>query len=410
MLHNKVLSVLKHERPERPQNGNRRMLECRRTPIHIIATSNPRLPSIELGRRILPKKHFQGSAEQQTANGLDNLPSSSIDLQSTSGINGTECSNPRKRKRSHPESPSPMNLASMSARNELMPFPPEPSEEVNDDYRVPRVIISLALESHQTLSSDSCQKWLASCPTLVKFAKVEAVYKGFSVLLILTIPISIWDLLPEDPACCFIGFATSQNLLRCRPQTLESILESSPLTNQIPSDSFDFTPQDDKLIKPLKVEEALMWEQIHMNQKPTAPSGSWETHGGSDIMKPAALHYYPSWSPEATAEEPWFGAPTDFLSKASSHDVIISNTEEATILNSMGAEGLTKDSAVPYQDNRSTFNATRRQGPYLDQGLREITASAPKFKACIRCRMQRIRVSAQSSSKMTPESKHHSAK
>jgi hypothetical protein len=51
MLHNKVLSVLKHERPERVQSGKRRRMKCRRTPIRIVATTDPRLPSIELGRR-----------------------------------------------------------------------------------------------------------------------------------------------------------------------------------------------------------------------------------------------------------------------------------------------------------------------------------------------------------------------
>jgi hypothetical protein len=123
-----------------------------------------------------------------------------------------------------------MDLVSTSARNELMPFYPEPSEEINDDdYRIPRVIISLALERHQTLSADSCQEWLVSCPALVKYAKVESVYKGFSVLLILTIPISLWNLLPEDPACCFIGFAISQNLLRCRHKLWNRCWRGGPL-------------------------------------------------------------------------------------------------------------------------------------------------------------------------------------
>ena len=54
VLHNKVLSVPKHERPERAQNGKRRKMECRRTPIHIMRAADPKLPSTEIGRRRLP--------------------------------------------------------------------------------------------------------------------------------------------------------------------------------------------------------------------------------------------------------------------------------------------------------------------------------------------------------------------
>lgn len=182
----------------------------------------------------------------------------------------------------------------------------------------------------------------------------------------------------------------------------------SPLPNQVPSDSFDFTPQDDKLNKHLKDEKSLTWEQIHINQKPARPR-SREDHGGSDIMKQAGLHCYPSWSPESTTDEPRFDEAIDFLSKASSQDVMISNTEEATNSNSMGAEGLAKGSAVSYQDDRSAFNATRRRGPFQDQGRRTETAITRKIQACIQCRMQKIRVSAQNSSEMSPKSKHHSA-
>lgn len=225
MLHNKVLSVLKHERPVRAQNGPRRTLECRRTPIHIVATSNPRLPSIELGRRVLPLEHLKESKnrEPQSASGLTRSPSSPpLDSTSTSATDQPVCSNSRKRKQLHPE----------------------PSDEIADeDYEVPRVIISLALERHQTLSSDSCQKWLASCPTLVKYARVEAVYKGFSALVFLSIPVFIWDFLPEDPACSFVGYVTSRNLINYCPQTLGSGKGSIAVNSPVSSDLNNFVIQ-----------------------------------------------------------------------------------------------------------------------------------------------------------------------
>jgi len=135
MLHNKVLSVLKHERPERAQSGPRRILECRRTPIHIVATSNPRLPSIELGRRMLSKECLQGSKAHQPTNGLKNPPHNPPS-ESALATNQPECSSPRKRKQLHPET----------------------SEESSDeDCEAPRVIISLALEEMARFLSNNRQ-------------------------------------------------------------------------------------------------------------------------------------------------------------------------------------------------------------------------------------------------------------
>ena len=174
MLHNKVLSLLKHERPERATNGKRRKVECRRTPIHIMGTADPRLPSIEIGRRLLPSLVLTKPACEMAAS----------------------------------EDKEGLILSKLEGYRQ---------EDLNDscgtDFKVPRVIISLALEEDQNLNSETCEKWLASCPALVRFATVEAVYKSFSTLLLLSVPVFIWNLLPETPACSFIGYATSTNLM-----------------------------------------------------------------------------------------------------------------------------------------------------------------------------------------------------
>lgn len=184
MLHNKVLSVLKHERPERMQNGKRRKLECRRTPIHMVATADPTLPSIELGRRKVRSDRPQET--NPSARASSSYPGIENGLLSTS----------------RPSAPRRDGYQRDSI-NQIQ----------DDEYEVPRVIISLTLEKHQKLSSDSCQKWIASCPTLFKYAKVEAVYNSFSALVLLSIPVFIWNLLPENVACSFVGYVTSSNFL-----------------------------------------------------------------------------------------------------------------------------------------------------------------------------------------------------
>jgi hypothetical protein len=53
-----------------------------------------------------------------------------------------------------------------------------------------------------------CLRWLKGVPLLGKWAKIEGVYRSFSTLIILSMPISVWDMLPDHPAGTFIGYVT----------------------------------------------------------------------------------------------------------------------------------------------------------------------------------------------------------
>ena len=78
---------------------------------------------------------------------------------------------------------------------------------------LPQVLLSLALAEDPVLDIDRCRKWLQDFPALAMYATVQGVYQSNSTLLILSIPIIIWDWLPEDPACTFIGYIYSKKLL-----------------------------------------------------------------------------------------------------------------------------------------------------------------------------------------------------
>jgi hypothetical protein len=69
------------------------------------------------------------------------------------------------------------------------------------------------LEEDQLLDAAACSEWLSAFPALAKYAKVQSVFKSHSTLLLVSVPVMIWDLLPEDSACSFIGYVCSDNLL-----------------------------------------------------------------------------------------------------------------------------------------------------------------------------------------------------
>ncbi|KAL5330685.1 hypothetical protein ACEPPN_000204 [Leptodophora sp. 'Broadleaf-Isolate-01'] len=79
-------------------------------------------------------------------------------------------------------------------------------------YKVPHVLVSLHLEENQTLDARKCARWLDNFPLLAKWAKVEAVFPSYSTLMILSVPIPVWDMLPDHPACSFVGYVTAPKI------------------------------------------------------------------------------------------------------------------------------------------------------------------------------------------------------
>jgi len=82
----------------------------------------------------------------------------------------------------------------------------------NGAYKVPHVLITLQLEEDQPLDARQCARWLDNFPLLAKWVKVEAVFPSYSTLLILAVPIPIWDMMPDHRACFFIGYVTGPSI------------------------------------------------------------------------------------------------------------------------------------------------------------------------------------------------------
>ena len=80
----------------------------------------------------------------------------------------------------------------------------------NGNTALPHVLISLALEEEQPLDFEQCRRWLQDFPALAKFAKVQGVYRSNSTLLIISLPVVIWDWILDDLACSFLGHVHSR--------------------------------------------------------------------------------------------------------------------------------------------------------------------------------------------------------
>ncbi|KAL2270430.1 hypothetical protein VTJ83DRAFT_2614 [Remersonia thermophila] len=195
MLHAEILARLKHPRPILI---NGKHFEARTTPVHFMMTSNHKAASIEL-RQLVPRKAAQPS--------LGTAPASHL----------VSWNQP---------SPYPRMIEGRNPVEELPPAftPPDfcipAASDPNEDE--PHVLISLALEDDQTLDLKDWENWLAAFPAIAKHVKVQGVFKSHSTLLLLSLPVMVWDFLPDDPACSFVAFIRSNNLLHARKQPAQA--------------------------------------------------------------------------------------------------------------------------------------------------------------------------------------------
>lgn len=182
MLHAEVLARLKHPRPI---TINGKHFEARSTPVHFMMTSNHKAPSIELSRSI-PE---------------DQLPPSPQEAPPSPNLG-----------RGYPGYHETGRAAEAGtvARNDAV------ATEPNED--TPHVMISLALEDDQRLDINAWEQWINAFPALAKYVKVQGVFKSHSTLLLVSMPVTIWDMLPEDHATSFVAFIRSNNLAVPKPR------------------------------------------------------------------------------------------------------------------------------------------------------------------------------------------------
>lgn len=173
MLHTEILFVLKQKAPQRGRDG-RRIQWCT-TPVHWVNTMNSKASGIEICS-LKPKNIVTHTAPSK----FGSKPTTYVDAMDVD----VDMAN------------SPLNACNLKG-----------------DYKVPHVLISVALEEDQgILDAVSCRRWLADFPALVKYATVEGVYKGYSTLVTVSIPVMVWDMLQDHPACLFIGYVVSPNM------------------------------------------------------------------------------------------------------------------------------------------------------------------------------------------------------
>jgi hypothetical protein len=93
------------------------------------------------------------------------------------------------------------------------------SLSASGEFQTPHVLIRIGLEQQQPpMDVKQCLRWLENIPILGKWATIEGIYPSYSTLLMISVPIVIWNMLPDNPACLFIGYVTAPSFTRSLPE------------------------------------------------------------------------------------------------------------------------------------------------------------------------------------------------
>lgn len=187
-LHSRVLSCLKCWTASLLYDDDGKVLKTpegnlvserqpRRTPIYsILRESTPRR-SIVFAPLTLAQPAPEGNTQANPSITPSNAtPGLDIDGKAISSKKS------KKRKRAHPKEPS-----------------------------WPQIVLSVRLDEAE-LEISTWREWIRSLPAEAKDIKIEGMYKSFSTLLLIRMPVSIWNLLPDNGAYSFVGYVTSENL------------------------------------------------------------------------------------------------------------------------------------------------------------------------------------------------------
>jgi ankyrin repeat protein len=219
-LHSRIIGSLKNWKPDllRDNHGNvwtdetgSPRYEChkRRTPVHCFLTNETPYRSIMLAP--LPSKL------------------------SHDAMAGIPLTAPPK-----PSSPSSGNfcLSSQDSQASISTAPTGVSESAETSKAL-QVLLSVRLEDDYFPGDDEeiytekkvqvWSEWLRNMPQGAKSIKIQGIYKSYSTLVLLTMPVVFWDLLPNNAAYSFVGFVESVNLaprLLAKDATLATQLAS----------------------------------------------------------------------------------------------------------------------------------------------------------------------------------------
>jgi hypothetical protein len=109
-----------------------------------------------------------------------------------------------------PDSSSAGSLGPCNSSENDENHPRKRKRALEDNGKCAQILLAVRL-TKGGIDLDSWLEWIRNAPLEAEEIHVEGKYDSFSTLLLLRMPVSTWNLLPDNPAYSFVGFVTSEN-------------------------------------------------------------------------------------------------------------------------------------------------------------------------------------------------------
>ncbi|KAI0105142.1 hypothetical protein F4776DRAFT_477327 [Hypoxylon sp. NC0597] len=98
-----------------------------------------------------------------------------------------------------------------------------PSAVVDLTFDEPRVLVCTTFVGEASPDMSSFNHWLHNAPATASKITVEGMFLGPPTMLLISMPIPVWNVVQHDKVCCFLGYVSSHNMTHLYNRLVGSI-------------------------------------------------------------------------------------------------------------------------------------------------------------------------------------------
>lgn len=109
--------------------------------------------------------------------------------------------------------------------------PLNPEEVVDLTFDEARVLVCTTFVGEASPDMVYFNQWLHNTPPVASKITVEGMFLGPPTMLLISMPLSIWNIVQHDKVCCFLGYITSHNMIHLYQRLVSSASAGLPPTH-----------------------------------------------------------------------------------------------------------------------------------------------------------------------------------
>ncbi|GAW16284.1 hypothetical protein ANO14919_057070 [Xylariales sp. No.14919] len=107
---------------------------------------------------------------------------------------------------------SPKTTADTSSRTSREDNAIHPSAVADLTFDEPRVLVCTTFVGEASPDMSSFYHWLHNTPAIGSKIAVEGMFLGPPTMLLISMPVAVWNVVQHDKVCCFLGYVNSHNM------------------------------------------------------------------------------------------------------------------------------------------------------------------------------------------------------